>query len=118
MKPDLHRRVFKIIPALEEERNIVGFFSVTETSPQLFQLQISVWWPVWCFKEPLAKVFGPQKGWEPVPSLCRWDMGSSLAPACGGFDFSKVSKYFPVGIKCTFYVSVEASSCSCFPSFF
>lgn len=31
-----------------------------------------------------------------------------------GLIFSEISKYFPDGVKHTFYVSVEASSCSCF----
>lgn len=43
----------------------------------------------------------PQKGGV---SITRQDTGSSPAPARKGFDFSKLSKDFPVEIKLTFNV--------------
>lgn len=52
-------------------------------------------------------------------SVSLWqDTGSSPALAHEGFDFSKVSRYFPVGIKLTFSVLWSHEAVHAFLSLF
>lgn len=51
-------------------------------------------------------------------SVTRQDTGSSPALAHEGFDFSKVSRYFPVGIKLTFSVLWSHEAVHAFLSLF
>lgn len=60
----------------------------------------------------------PRKVGCPCLPVTRQDTGSSPAPAREGFDFSKISKYLPVGVKLTFNVLWRHQAVHAFPPLF
>lgn len=60
----------------------------------------------------------PRKVGCPCLPVTRQDTGSSPTPAREGFDFTKLSRYFPVGIKLTFNILWRHQAVHAFLSLF